>query len=567
MTRMPGAAVAVKIQKSAARYSDAARDEIKLLRAIRQQDLDGRAPVAMLLDSFMHSGPNGRHVCLVFEVMGRSLLNLIKRFRYRGAPLSLVRKLAHNLLRGLHFLHNRVEIIHTDLKPENVLFVPSAENYAVIHREAALFCARLVEERSRRKPLSSVRSRTVQASKNQRISAERKAKPYAADITRESTKPLTKNQRKRLKAKERRAKTRVGLDSDQQAMSSEDTSLQELDKNTTTPPSVLDKPVSSLSETNCEAEADRDVMLEVGSSSNETHARGLRGMQVAGSGNLSTDFRTESHTDETTRISRSTTQSESFDDKQVLSLTDDDSIKMEDGLVNCGSTVATSKRLRQNSSNVSLDGVKSVEDEGYVSADTLPCFEEKRAGTGFDENFKICDILDHDDLYRSAQVSIIDLGNACWSDSQSGGIIQTRQYRSPEVIMGSKFSQSADIWSLACIVFELATGEFLFDPHSGRDYDRDEDHLGQMIELLGPMPRSMLTRGVYAQELFNRRGELRHIRELKFWPLQDVLVQKYGMELETAEKFSDFLLLMLQFEPSQRATAAECLQHPFLRNL
>lgn len=52
--------------------------------------------------------------------------------------------------------------------------------------------------------------------------------------------------------------------------------------------------------------------------------------------------------------------------------------------------------------------------------------------------------------------------------------IQTRQYRCPEVLLGSKYSTSADMWSFACIVFELATGDVLFDPRSGDDYDRDE---------------------------------------------------------------------------------------------
>jgi hypothetical protein len=79
------------------------------------------------------------------------------------------------------------------------------------------------------------------------------------------------------------------------------------------------------------------------------------------------------------------------------------------------------------------------------------------------------------------------------------------------------------------MVFELATGDLLFDPRSGRDYCRDEDHLALIIELCGRPPRRLTTSGSRARDFFNRAGELRHIKRLKFWPLDRVLREKYGM--------------------------------------
>lgn len=59
-------------------------------------------------------------------------------------------------------------------------------------------------------------------------------------------------------------------------------------------------------------------------------------------------------------------------------------------------------------------------------------------------------------------------------------------------------------------------------------------------------------------------GDLRHVGPLRLWSLYDVLVEKYHFLLEEASGFSDFLLRMLDYHPERRATAAQCLLHPWL---
>jgi serine/threonine protein kinase len=61
-------------------------------------------------------------------------------------------------------------------------------------------------------------------------------------------------------------------------------------------------------------------------------------------------------------------------------------------------------------------------------------------------------------------------------------------------------------------------------------------------------------------------GELRHITKLKPWCLLEVLTEKYDWNLEEAEAFANFLTPMLAFDPNMRATAAECLHHPWLNS-
>ena len=68
-------------------------------------------------------------------------------------------------------------------------------------------------------------------------------------------------------------------------------------------------------------------------------------------------------------------------------------------------------------------------------------------------------------------------------------------------------------------------------------YIRDEDHLALFMELLGNMPRSVASTGKHAREYFNRNGKLRHIRKLRYWPLEDVLAEKYDLPEDEVSPF------------------------------
>lgn len=173
-----------------------------------------------------------------------------------------------------------------------------------------------------------------------------------------------------------------------------------------------------------------------------------------------------------------------------------------------------------------------------------------------DPAFEICDM----------EVKIADLGNACWVHKHFTEDIQTRQYRSLEVILGASYNVSADIWSTACMAFELATGDYLFEPHSGENYCRDEDHIAHIIELLGPIPKKIILSGSLSHYVFNKKGELRHITGLKPWGLDEVLIQKYEWSIDDATAFADFLRPMLEFDPDKRASAKQCLDHPWLKD-
>lgn len=127
--------VALKVVKSAPHYIETAADEIRLLEAIRDADpLDvKRERIVRLLNHFTVRGVNGVHTCLVFEALGCSLYKLIVKNNYQGLAIAQVRNIIKQVLEGLDYLHSKCSIIHTDIKPENILLV--IDNAAAMNQQ------------------------------------------------------------------------------------------------------------------------------------------------------------------------------------------------------------------------------------------------------------------------------------------------------------------------------------------------------------------------------------------------------------------------------------------------
>ena len=168
------------------------------------------------------------------------------------------------------------------------------------------------------------------------------------------------------------------------------------------------------------------------------------------------------------------------------------------------------------------------------------------------------------DINPSIEVKICDIGNACWFNYHFSTIIQTRQYRSPEVLIGVNYNETSDIWSLACIVFELVTGDFLFQPEKGDTFTKNDDHVAKFIQTLGKMPKNFARRGEYYNKFFTKEGKMRRVKEIKYIPLKEILVKKYHFKENEAQALTDFLMPMLEFYPERRASARELLRHPWL---
>ncbi|XP_022864143.1 serine/threonine-protein kinase AFC3 isoform X1 [Olea europaea var. sylvestris] len=111
--------VAIKVIRSIQKYRDAAMVEIDVLQRLAKND-EGNSGCVKMLNWFDYRN----HICIVFEKLGPSLFDILKRNKYTSFPVDLVREFGRQLLESVAYMHD-LRLIHTDLKPENILLASS----------------------------------------------------------------------------------------------------------------------------------------------------------------------------------------------------------------------------------------------------------------------------------------------------------------------------------------------------------------------------------------------------------------------------------------------------------
>ncbi|KAL8140812.1 hypothetical protein V2J09_006833 [Rumex salicifolius] len=109
--------VAIKIIRGVNKYREAAMIEIDVLQQLGKNDIGGHRCV-QIRNWFDYRN----HICIVFEKLGPSLYDFLRKNNYRSFPIDLVREIGRQLLECIAFMHE-LHLIHTDLKPENILLV------------------------------------------------------------------------------------------------------------------------------------------------------------------------------------------------------------------------------------------------------------------------------------------------------------------------------------------------------------------------------------------------------------------------------------------------------------
>ncbi|XP_041112153.1 SRSF protein kinase 2-like [Polyodon spathula] len=581
--------VAMKVVKSAQHYTETAVDEIKLLRCVRESDPGDpyRDMAVQLIDDFKISGVNGIHVCMVFQVLGHHLQTGCRRSDCCSLCASLC---AVQVLQGLDYLHSKCKIIHTDIKPENILM---CVDDAFVRRMAA----EATEWQKAGAPPPS----------GSAVSTAPQLKPVGK-ISKNKKKKLKKKQKRQAALLERRMQEIEELERQAELTRAQELLLQSGSPTHTEQgegsPATQQPPARALHSTKREEEEEEEEEERGGwcedhrdraeercgekqdqeKEEEEERRRRRRRRNQSRRGGADPHAEAE-HSSSDGRCSYSSSY-EHFNGEALRPPN--------------GRHRGSSPRFPdfETPPPCGADPSNYTEREGSSLSWGSRTVSASSTGDQPKTKTRAADLLVNPLDPRNAdtiRVKIADLGNACWVHKHFTEDIQTRQYRSIEVLIGAGYSTPADIWSTACMAFELATGDYLFEPHSGEDYSRDEDHIAHIIELLGSIPRHFALSGKYSREFFNRRdhialiiellgklprkfaisgkyakefftkkGELRHITKLKPWSLFDVLLEKYGWPAEQAAHFTDFLQPMLEMVPEKRASAGECLTHPWL---
>ena len=145
-----------------------------------------------------------------------------------------------------------------------------------------------------------------------------------------------------------------------------------------------------------------------------------------------------------------------------------------------------------------MDHIIDNKSSEYQSVD-----DTTQSSESISENSDSKNLNDIDSKYLvNCKILLTDFGSNMKISDLDNDEIQTRYYRAPEVILGLKYNEKIDIWSIGCMIYELYTGDILFDPDKDKDFSRDFHHLFLIEEICGEFPKQMIKKSPRNKEFF-----------------------------------------------------------------
>ncbi|KAL8695695.1 MAG: hypothetical protein Q9224_003230, partial [Gallowayella concinna] len=157
-----------------------------------------------------------------------------------------------------------------------------------------------------------------------------------------------------------------------------------------------------------------------------------------------------------------------------------------------------------------------------------------------------------------SEIKVIDFGSSCMENEKVYTYIQSRFYRSPEVILGMTYGMPIDMWSLGCILAELLTGYPIFPG------ENEQEQLACIMEVFGPPEKHLIEKSTRKKLFFDSLGKPRltvSSKGKRRRPSSKTLQQALKCEDET---FLDFITRCLRWDPDRRLKPDEAIHHEFI---
>ncbi|KAK2024283.1 serine/threonine-protein kinase SRPK3 [Colletotrichum zoysiae] len=205
-----------------------------------------------------------------------------------------------------------------------------------------------------------------------------------------------------------------------------------------------------------------------------------------------------------------------------------------------------------------------------------------------------------------------DLGGAFFVNDPPAKIVTPVSLRAPEVILGEPVGTGIDIWSFGCLLFEFITCIPLFQlyPFDSSDEALDDDHLLQMSEIIQPLPENLIAKWPSSSKYYGSEGERLNVKPSDFDKrnflsgeddeqnvtkedangleedggfdanarerapvklfdsLEKLISDNKPSDVDEAEEeiIVSLLRSIFQYDPAQRPSAAELLEHAWLKD-
>ncbi|SLM35126.1 dual specificity tyrosine-phosphorylation regulated kinase 2 [Lasallia pustulata] len=157
-----------------------------------------------------------------------------------------------------------------------------------------------------------------------------------------------------------------------------------------------------------------------------------------------------------------------------------------------------------------------------------------------------------------SEIKVIDFGSSCLENEKVYTYIQSRFYRSPEVILGMTYGMPIDMWSLGCILAELLTGFPIFPG------ENEQEQLACIMEVFGPPEKHLIEKSTRKKLFFDSLGKPRltvSSKGKRRRPSSKSLQQALKCD---DDAFLDFISRCLRWDPDRRLKPDEAILHEFI---